>query len=326
LIKYDKGIHLNDSIILDKKSAKNNAFNIISHAHSDHVNLAGKSTVIASPETIALIKANHCKEFKAIELPLKKKISIDSMKISFFNAGHILGSTQTLIEMPEETILYTGDFKFQDSLTQKKAEIIEADTLIIDSTYGFPSFVFPERKEVYEKMSLFIKKLIEKNFFVVLGGYALGKAQELTAFCNFYLNEEPLVHEKIYENNKIYEKFNVNLGNYKKLEHNLNESNILIVPPSLLNHNLLQVLDFSLKKKVVSVLASGRTNNSFNSCFPLSDHCSFNQLLDFISEVKPKKVYTVYGYARELAFFLRRKLKIIAKPLEEKGQSFLVEF
>jgi len=162
----------------------------------------------------------------------------------------------------------------------------------------------------------------------VLAGYAIGKAQELTAFVNEYLDIAPIVHEKIYENNKVYEKHNVKLGTYYKLDHNLNDSDILIMPPSLCNAPLLQAISFSVHKRVASAKATGWNYRScFDSVFQLSDHADFNQLIEYIGLAEPKLVLTVHGFAREFANYVRRRFKIPARALQnEPQQSFLEDF
>ncbi len=296
---------------------------IVTHAHADHVVSSGKSTIYASKETNALIEANYRKPKKACHLNYKHKIQFNNLEISLHNSGHILGSAQVLVENGC-SLAITSDFKLQDSLLFKGAEPLESDILIIESTFGSKRYCFPEREEVYEKMAHWIRKQLSLHRFVVLSGYALGKAQELTAFVNEYLGITPLVHKRVYINNEVYRKAGIKLGDYILLHHNLNDSDILILPPNLCTIELFEAMSFTLNRKVASAKASGWPfKGCFDTVFPLSDHADFKQLMQYVELAQPKIVYTAHGFARELAYYIGKRFKVPAMPLSECKQHSL---
>jgi len=298
---------------------------LVTHAHADHVSLK-QSAYMMSEATKQLVESRFHKISKVIPLMFGKPFSFDGMEISVHNAGHVLGSSQVLVNS-EKRIVFTSDFKLQESLVTKPAEIIKSDVLVIESTFGQPQYSFPEREQTYKEMADWVRQSIAQKKFVVLAGYALGKAQELTAFCNSYCNEVPLVHESIYKNNRIYEENGVKLGPYLQLGQNLKEANILIMPPSLLNGHVLQAMEFSLKRKVASAMATGWPYRSyFDRVFALSDHADFQQLLRYVKESEPKLVLTAHGFAKEFAHAVQRKLKIPAREIDANGQRALCEF
>lgn len=323
----DNGLVLGkNSIAIDphKKCLAKKA--IITHAHSDHVNLGKETSFLMSNETKKLVETRHGFGFNLNGIPFGKKIQHDGFELSLHNSGHILGSSQVLIE-GEKTIAITSDFKLQKSILLNPAKVLKSEILVIESTFGLPSFAFPKRETVYDEMASWIKKSIAQGEFVVLAGYSLGKAQELTAIANKYCNEIPLVHETIFKNNKAYEELGIDLGKFLELNHNLKESNVLIMPPSLVSPNLLQVLEYSLQRKVASAFATGWHYRSFyDKIFHLSDHSDFNNLMQYVKESNPKMVLTNHGYAKEFAGFIQRRLKIPAKPLNEIGQKMIMEY
>ncbi len=300
---------------------------VITHAHADHAYFKTDKPVLASEETLALIESNYKGIKKPKPVRFGEKVKWREFSLSLHNAGHILGSAQVLVQ-DSTSIAITSDFKLQDSLVLKGATPLDCETLVIESTFGLPEYQFPDRETTYEEFANWIKKQLSLNRFVVLAGYAIGKAQELTAFVNEYLGITPLVHEKIYRTNKVYEKYNSKLGSYYKLNHNLNDSDILIMPPSLCNAMLLQAIEFSVHKHVASAKASGWPyKGCFDRVFPLSDHADFNQLLEYIKLAEPKLVLTTHGFAKEFAYYVRRKLNIPARPLQSStNQLFLEEF
>ena len=325
MIKFNKGIQVGDKLLIDPHTKRVVENVLISHAHSDHVKINRESKYFFSKETKAIIESRYQPVENSKTVAFGKKVNIGNVDLTIENSGHILGSSSVLIES-DKTIGITSDFKTQNSIIQTGAAPLNCEVLLIESTFGIPTFSFPERESIYAEMGDWIKEKSKKGF-VVLAGYSLGKAQELTAICNEYAGITPLVHESVFDNNEVYQKSGVKLGNYLKLNHNLKDSPVLIAPPTLVNHNLQQVLEYSLKKPVFTALATGWSfRSSYDRIFPLSDHADFPQLLDYVKQCDPKLVLTMHGYERELANYVSRRLGIPAKPLAEKGQKILAEY
>jgi Cft2 family RNA processing exonuclease len=319
-----KGLFVGN-VAIDAKAGCRPEKAIISHGHSDHVSMNSETNYVCTPETMALLEGMGKSKGNISGTSFGKGIAIGDSSVSLHNSGHILGSAQILVESGK-TVAVTSDFKMQDSIIQKGAVPLKCDALVIETTFGQPCYSFPEREEVYQQIGSFVREKSKKGF-VVLAGYALGKAQELTKAVNEYAGIVPLVHDSIFGNNRVYEQHGVKLGDYIELDHNLNESQVLIMPPSLLNRHLLQVLEFSLRKKVFSGMATGwQRRNGLDAVFPLSDHADFSQLLDYVKQAEPKLVVTMHGFEREFAGYVQRRLGIAARPLGEKGQKTIAEF
>ncbi len=50
--------------------------------------------------------------------------------------------------------------------------------------------------------------------------------------------------------------------------------------------------------------------------FPLSDHADFEGVMDFVERCEPRRVYTVFSHAPELARAIGRRLRIPAMSLK----------
>ncbi len=323
-IYHNKGLYVGPIPIDPSKSCKESVA-LITHGHADHAPKSTETEYICTKETADIVKTRYSLNAKFKAVPFGKRLSLNGSKISLHNSGHILGSAQVLVE-GTKTVAVSSDFKMQDSIIQKGAFPLKCDILVVESTFGLPTYSFPKREEVYREIGSFVKKKSRQGF-VVLAGYSLGKAQELTKVVNEYTKEIPLVHDSIFKNNKVYERNGVKLGDYLELNHNLHESNVLIMPPSLVNHNLLQVLEYSLHKKVYSAMATGwESRNGFDEIFHLSDHADFQQLMEYVKQAEPKLVITMHGSEREFASYVQRRLGIAARPLGEKGQKTITEF
>lgn len=312
--------------LVDPSNAKKKQLTaVVSHAHSDHF-ANGHQTAWMTPQTHALLSNRHSNVKNAKKKELNKKFNVQNCGISFHNSGHILGSAQIKLES-DQTTLITSDFNPMDSLLLSGAQPQKCDTLIVETTFGLPEFAFPDRETVHEQIGEWIKHQTSQNQFVILAGYALGKAQELTRIVNEFAGIVPLVHEQIARHNQTYEQFGIKLGKYIPLNHNLRESSVLILPPTLFDKQLVPALEFELNKKVVTAMATGwGYRNGFDQVFPLSDHADYNGLLEFVKACEPKQVLTMHGYTREFAHAVSRKLKIPARSLETNGQQFLSEF
>ena len=329
-LKHSKGILVSKgkSVCVDPSRKSSADFTFLSHGHSDHAKVPKKSdsTFVVSKDTHTVLEDKFHENVKVKRLAFGQKLSCGDFSLSLESAGHILGSSQAVFDSSIK-LAVTNDFKLQDSVLFKGAKPIDCDILVIESTFGLPEYVFPERKQVYDEMSAWLKQSLKENKFVLLGGYSLGKAQELTRLVNDFTGQAQLVYETVHAFNEKYKKAGVKLKDYIKLDHNLNQSNVLILPPNLIDQSLIQFLQHATKKKVVSAVATGwsGTRGRLKS-FPLSDHADFNQLLAYVEAANPKKVFTVHGFEREFAHYVGRRLKIPAQPLSSYKQKNLIDF
>ncbi len=317
----------NGSRIVIDPSRKPGCPAVVSHAHSDHAGFSMKEAeLLLSRQTLGLLSEKLSKgNAKAKGLEFGKKTSFGGFEVSLHSSCHILGSSQVLVE-GSKTVGITTDFQLQESLFLPRAEPMKCDVLVIESTFGLPTFDFPRREQVYSQIGEWVEGNSKRGVLSVLCGYALGKAQELTKIVNEYSNQVPVVHEKIFEFNEKHRVMGAKLGEYKK-PGSLKEETVLILPPSLVEKNLLNALSLSSGKKVESAMATGWGHSGrFDRAFPLSDHADYKQLMRYVSEAEPKMVFTEHGYARELARRITRKTGIPARPLSEKGQKAIQEY
>ncbi|MDD3159730.1 MAG: MBL fold metallo-hydrolase [Candidatus ainarchaeum sp.] len=326
MIKEENGLIIGDLCIDPSKSSKyKNIF--FSHAHSDHVKLAknSSSTHFATKETIDLIKKRYEKSFGLNFSPLEinKKIKFDNFEIELFSNGHILGSTGINLDFYNKNYIITSDFRTSDSILFKGLKPIESEVLVLETTFASPEFNFPNHFDVVNEMVSWIEKNA-KNKLIILSGYSLGKAQELTKISNM-AGFVPLVHESIFEMNKIYSNHGVDIGKYELLNHNLKDHNVLIMPQNLIDKFLFSTIKEFDKRDILCAIATGWNAQGFDKCFPLSNHCDYNELIEFVKESNPKLVLTDHGYSQEFARTLN-KLGYNSRPLKQSSQKQLFEF
>ena len=106
----------------------------------------------------------------------------DGIKIEFFDAGHLLGSSCILITAFEEgkrtSVLFSGDLGnkmrplIRDPQTPPKA-----DYVVIESTYG--DRLHEERPDYIAQLSQIIQATFDRGGNVVIPSFAVGRTQEL---------------------------------------------------------------------------------------------------------------------------------------------------
>lgn len=262
---------------------------VISHAHGDHA-IGGHQNVYCTLPTLHFMQYRF-KPLAAVNFNVKTykfAFVLNGVQITFFAAGHILGSALVMMEFNGVKYLYTGDYKLQEDATCEPIELVSADVLITETTFANPNTEHPNVGDE-------IQKLNHVSTNIILGAYALGKSQRLIQLLNQHCpNKRILVHHGIMPLNKIYEQLGINLGKYevydRKVMKNNPENLIYIVPPMVFNSNIKFL-------NVVKVFATGWKNLQNNNELQLyiSDHVDWKAILKTIAVVTPKEVWTTHG-------------------------------
>lgn len=121
-------------------------------------------------------------------------------KITFYDAGHILGSAGVMIEHQELKIFYTGDVHFQNHSLIKGAsfpeDLVEPDVLILETTRG--DYATPEghsRSREEERFGNAIVETLEAGGSVLIPVFAIGKTQEVLTMLDRF-KDDGLISEK----------------------------------------------------------------------------------------------------------------------------------
>ncbi|MCP8310387.1 MAG: MBL fold metallo-hydrolase [Candidatus Methylarchaceae archaeon HK01M] len=292
-------------IVLDPHKASDGDVVFISHAHIDHMHTPKRGTkVLASKETAFLAKE------RSFDLGETEQ-ELDGFQL--IDSGHILGSRGLLIN---EDIFYTGDFITRPRAFLSRCQSVKCKTLIIESTYGKDYFYFPPLTKILNEVNRLISDLFSQGIPVVLMGYPLGKGQVLSYLFSSW---DPIyVHETVQKMNDAYIKMGVDLRKFVSYREAIDKGLlrkkpwILIAPMTSRRKDFVRLLKKRFNAVTVafsgwSVLTSYKYAMSYDYAFPLSDHCDFDELVNFIKDCEPEKVYTVHGFSSELASHLRER-------------------
>lgn len=302
-VTWDRGISLvGHKLWLDPQVVRDLAF--VSHAHSDHAR-RHRRALLTEP-TLKLLSQQR-RPHAVDVVRLGRPVVVDGARVTLHDAGHMLGSAMLLFEQPGTGVLYSGDMKLRrpgGGLTV----VPRAPVLVLESTYGRPHFRFPEPDSVVESLALWCRQAIAAGATPVVLAHALGKAQEVMLLLGRYhfrfaLEERcvPFAHG--------YERAGVALPEWAELsqvEERL-EDRVVVLPPAgkqalrrLARYRTALVSGWAQDPQFARLFGADR-------CFALSDHCDFDELLQVVSLSGAEHVYTVHGFADDLARHLRRR-------------------
>lgn len=197
-------IHNNEPYPMEPPSPPD--FAILSHAHLDHTGFTpalfrfGKPEIIATPPTFAMADIIIADSMRLMErrgehpyrqqqikrmqqhsthLSYKKWYEIGNGTVTFYQAGHIPGAAFTDVESGGARVVYSGDFKGEETKTTFHSELPpeNPDALIIESTYSDRDH--PPRKELEIELGRQISETLGQGGTVLLPAFAIGRTQEL---------------------------------------------------------------------------------------------------------------------------------------------------
>lgn len=323
-LKFHRGgVYLpNLGLWLDAHEPQSAGTVFISHAHSDHTEVH-RQIIVSSP-TSQLMRARMEGDWLEHVLPFRKPWHLAEgqtpCEITLLPAGHIFGSAMSWIEAGNETLLYTGDFKLRPGLSAEPCEPRQAGILIMETTYGRPQYRFPPSAEVILGIVRFCREALDNDETPVLLGYSLGKSQEL--LCGLGDAGLPIMlHGTVHKLTKIYEKFGRCFPPYEKYDAETAQKKVLLCPPSVAGSAMLRNLGRTRVAVITgwAVDPNCRFRYQAHAAFPLSDHADFPDLIEFVKQVQPKKIFTLHGFAADFAQTLR-DLGFDAQALSQQDQ------
>ena len=229
-------------------------------------------------------------------------------EIRLYPAGHIFGSAQLWARRRGETLLYTGDFKLRPGQSAEACATPQADTVIMESTFGLPRYRFPPTAKVLGDILHFCRDTLDDGEIPVLLGYSLGKSQELLKS----LSEAAfpiMLHPQTVKMTRVYESLGIAFPAYREFAAEAVSGHVVICPPQANASAWLR----RIRPRRTAVITGWAIDPATvfryqcDAAFPLSDHADYDDLLEFVRRVNPRRVYTTHGFAREFAQTLRTR-------------------
>lgn len=297
----------------------------VTHAHYDHLgglqqSLKKCKAVIMTPATrdiLTVLRGRASTNGNVYALNYGETLKYDGERVTLHPADHILGAAQVLVEDHNGTrIVYTGDFRMSNT------PALETDILVLEATYGNPSQVRPFRKVVESTLVSLVESALKVGPIYIFGYH--GKLQEVMQILEKNDIEAPFIlPDKVFHTAKVCERYGMRVG--KVLSADEEEAR------EITRRNEPHVAFYHMNsKRYVSTSAFRISVSGWEFSGPrrqvgpnehivaLSDHADFKELLQYVSESKPKLVITDnyrVGDAVVLAREIEKRLAIPARAL-----------
>jgi putative mRNA 3-end processing factor len=300
---------------------------VITHGHSDHAR-AGHHTVIATPETLAIMAARLADEAGLERRPLAcgHTIELGEMRLRLEPAGHILGSAQVIMDYAGTRVVVSGDYKRAPDPTCAPFVPVPCDLFVTEATFGLPVFRHPpaagEIVRLLHSVGLFPERCH------VVGAYALGKTQRLIAHLRAAGWDRPIwLHGALQSLCDLYRRHGVDLGELRPATAGEKGTprrelmgEIVIAPPGAIADRWARRLP-----DPVVVMASGwmrvrqrARQGGVELPLVISDHADWDELLATLEEVQAPEVWVTHGREEALVHAATQK-GIRARPLALAG-------
>ncbi|MEM3980890.1 MAG: MBL fold metallo-hydrolase [Ignisphaera sp.] len=285
-------------------------YRFVTHIHADHVTDVEKSVsfskmVMGTPITIDLLKVlgYTIPTSKCLAIDYGQSIDLDGhgyVRLKIYRADHIPGTAQLILELNDFSVGYTSDFRNPGT----KTEILKSlDILVIDATYGDPSYVRENEETIMYEFVKLLRKLSLEGPIAIYAYY--GKINDIMMKLRGWNVDTPFIlplnQWNIYVTLKKYgyDVKDVFLEGSREAEE-IKKSKWYI------EFNLTSKYSFMKRRKGLShVLVTGRYGKTVAKLgntwvVGLSGHADFKELVYYVDEARPR-LLVVDGYRSSCA-------------------------
>jgi putative mRNA 3-end processing factor len=338
-------------------------FVILSHAHLDHTGFTPAlyrhhtPETICTPATAAMAEIIIDDSMRLMErrgefpyrpaqikklrqnttlLSYRKWYEIGDSTVTLHQAGHIPGASFVEVDTGGKRIVYTGDFKGEETKTTFASEPPpkNPDALIIESTYSDRDH--PPRKDLEMEMKRLAEETLGQGGTVLLPAFAIGRTQELIRIVRSFNRDvdiwvdgmgwrvsEALSHHSHYM--KDFKRFRSDMDSCRPIMHPSERNKVLKRPGVIIaTAGMLQggpalgyLLKMTSESRAIFTGYCVEDTNGYNlinkgyveydgvkikpkapwSYLDFSAHAGRTELFDLVEKLSPKKVFCIHGDA-----------------------------
>ncbi len=273
---------------------------LVTHGHSDHAR-GGHGQTVATAATLAIMGLRYgVMPEGAQSVDYGETIALPGgIRATFVPAGHVLGSAQILLERDGQRVVVTGDYKRSPDPTCAPFEPVPCDVFITEATFGLPVFRHPPIAE--EIARLRETQAAHPQRCVLVGAYALGKAQRLIAELRRAGHDAPIfLHGAMERMCALYREWGIDLGELRPAAGVAKAElagHIVVCPPSALNDRWSRRLPDPITAMASGWMRVRQRARQRNVELPLviSDHADWDELTKTITEVNPAETWITHG-------------------------------
>jgi len=280
---------------------------VTTHGHADHVKW-GNQAYLCHELTKSILLQRLGADLKIQTLPYRQQIDINGVKLSFFPAGHVIGSAQVRLEYKGEICVVSGDYKVEYDGISTAFEPVKCHTFVSESTFGLPIYKWQPQQIIFDQIKDWVAANRDENKTSVLAAYSLGKAQRLIKGLAGY--GEIYVHQSIANLNDGFIDAGINLPDTIRITPETKKEDlqrgIVIVPPALTEGRWIKSLIHAATGICSGWMQvrAGRRWRSADAGFALSDHADWPGLLSAIKATTAEKVFVTHGYSATFSKYL----------------------
>ena len=275
----------------------------LSHMHADHTSGLKSSwqhPIYCSEITASLLQRKFSlppQIIHGLELDTAHTIPLNPdgsefVTVNLIDANHCPGSVMFLFEGYFGKILYTGDFRYtSDMFIDKPVSFYDnIETLYLDNTYCSASCDFPSREECTKKMIEIIQDHPDHQIKLCI--HSLGK-EDLLEDLALHFKTWIVVSEERLANLKLLERKDV-------FSTDPRDGFIHVVERPTVTAK--KILNWNKDGATITILASALSyilnRDPFGTLdgvytVPYSDHSSYPELCEFISQLRPRKIVPI---------------------------------
>jgi putative mRNA 3-end processing factor len=270
---------------------------LVTHGHADHAR-GGHGTVWATPATLAIMGVRYGDQ-NGCPVEYGQSLTVGEVEVGFVPAGHVLGSAQIILDYAGERVVVSGDYKRRADPTCEPFLPVPCDIFITEATFGLPVFHHPDAGGEIDRL---LARLADNpDRCVVVGAYALGKAQRVIAEARRRGHHAPIyVHGALERLNTLYQEWGIDLGELRPATGASKAElagHLVMCPPGALNDRWSRRLPDPITAMASGWMRIRQRARQRNVELPLilSDHADWDELTSTILELRPKEVWITHG-------------------------------
>lgn len=298
---------------------------LVTHGHADHAR-AGHHSVMATAHTLAIMAIRYGADFceKQQAAVLGQTISVNGVEVTFYPAGHVLGSAQILVEWKGIRICVSGDYKRMPDPTAETYEPVLCDVFITEATFGLPVFRHPHPALEIAKLIRSVADFPDRTHLV--GVYALGKAQRVIRLLRDNGFAGPVfIHGALKELCDYYEASGIALGELRAATVAAGKTGdysggVVLGPPSAFNAPWVRRFPDPLIAFASGwmTIRSRMKQRGVELPLVISDHCDWEELTLSIRDTGAGEIWVTHGREEALVRWCELN-QIRARPLHLIG-------
>jgi putative mRNA 3-end processing factor len=299
---------------------------IITHAHTDHAR-PGHDHYLTTPTGKIVLESRFGSSVqgKVDAQAYGHRQRIGEVFVTFFPAGHVLGSAQIRIERigkdanPGETWVISGDYKTQDDGISEAFTPVRCDVFVTESTFGLPIYRWRPQAQIAQEINAWWAGNAAEGKTSLIACYALGKAQRVMAMLDPSIGPI-LTHGAMESCTAAYRASGIKLPATQHATQAITVDAqgkaLVLAPPSSVRSNwAFNLVKKTASKELSSAMASGwmtirgtRRRRSLDAGFALSDHVDWPGLLETIRATGASRIGVTHGSVAAVVRYLNEQV------------------